>query len=147
MVASEVVEVDETEHTTMIPRLGIERTHKDFDKCVFSWAWVLSILTTTCRLPLGTRTHHRVLMFPFADDVTSAKSPLELLHVLCDAVLGLSALPTLVSRRLIDPNSPPAHESGARNALRHLGQQRQALASADRPRSRDAHRPREELRP
>ena len=97
-VASGVVEVDETPHTTMIPRLGIDRTHKDFDKCVGEWVWVLSILTTTCRLPLGTRTHHRVLMFPFADDVTSVKNPLELLHVLCDAVLGLSALPTLVSR-------------------------------------------------
>ncbi|KAL1757362.1 hypothetical protein FB107DRAFT_209386 [Schizophyllum commune] len=75
VVASGVVEVDGTEHTTMIPRLGIERTHKDFIK-----------------LPLGTRTHHRVLMFPFADDVTSVKSPLELLHVLCDAVLALQRM-------------------------------------------------------
>ncbi|KAI5891080.1 uncharacterized protein SCHCODRAFT_02543900 [Schizophyllum commune H4-8] len=75
VVASEVVEVDGTTHSTMIPRLGIEHTHKDFDK-----------------LPLGTRTHHRVLMFPFADDVTSVKSPLELLHVLCDAVLALQRM-------------------------------------------------------
>ncbi|KAL1717871.1 hypothetical protein EV715DRAFT_273889 [Schizophyllum commune] len=75
VVASEVVEADGTEHTTMIPRLGIERTHKDFDK-----------------LPLGIRTHHRVLMFPFADDITSVKSPLELLHVLCDAVLALQRM-------------------------------------------------------
>ncbi|KAL1704232.1 hypothetical protein EV121DRAFT_280525 [Schizophyllum commune] len=75
VVASEVVEVDGTEHTTMIPRLGIERTHKDFE-----------------RLPLGIRTHHRVLMFPFADDITSVKSRLELLHVLCDAVLALQRM-------------------------------------------------------
>ncbi|KAL1691255.1 hypothetical protein GGG16DRAFT_102555 [Schizophyllum commune] len=75
VVASGVVEVDETAHTTMIPRLGIDRTHKDFDK-----------------LPLGTRTHHRVLMFPFADDVTSVKSPLELLHILSDAVLALQRM-------------------------------------------------------
>ncbi|KAI5824472.1 hypothetical protein K523DRAFT_420769 [Schizophyllum commune Tattone D] len=76
VVASEVVKVDGTEHTTMIPRLGIERTHKDFDKCA------------PARYP-GASSHADV---PLANDVTSVKSPMELLHILCNAVLALQRM-------------------------------------------------------
>ncbi|KAL1739745.1 hypothetical protein HDZ31DRAFT_48873 [Schizophyllum fasciatum] len=73
IVASGVVAVDDVQHTTDVLRSCIGLDDRDWRRFV----------------GMNKRTHHRVLMYPYSLDMASYKSPIEVLHMMCDIVLAL----------------------------------------------------------